>query len=220
MRGDDLGKLSAVAQVQWGLVTARQAVAEGVQRWDLSRLVADGALENVGYGVYRIAGAPIVSHLQLRVAWLQLAPGVVAEDRGVQDGVVSHTSAAMLYGAGDFEPERFEFTCPRRKRARRPDIVVHTKDIEEADVDWLDQIPITKPARLIGDLMADRHDGEHVGRVLLDLLGARLATRSEMSASAQPFAELYGLPGASGEKLTTYLMHLVGWLGDQSPRVA
>ena len=59
-----------------------------------------------------------------------------------------------------------------------------------------------------------------LGRVLLDLLGARLATRSEMSASAQPFAELYGLPDASGEKLTTYLMHLVGWLGDQSPRVA
>jgi hypothetical protein len=210
MRGDALGVLSVVAQVQWGLVTARQAVREGVQRWDLSRLVGDGALEAVGYGVYRVAGAPTPEHLELKVAWLQLAPDLVAEDRTAPDGVVSHTSAAILHGVGDFEPESFEFTVPRRKRTRRTDVVLHTAKLDESDVDWVDQMAVTRPARMVGDLMRDRHDGEHVGRVLLDLLDKHLATPAELAAAAGPHVAAYGLPAADGEQLIAHLMSLVG----------
>jgi hypothetical protein len=213
MRGDALGVLSTVAQVQWGLVTARQAVREGVQRWDLSRLVGDGALEMTGYGVYRIAGAPLPEHLPLKVAWLQLAPDLVAEDRTVSDGAVSHTSAAMLYGVGDFEPECFEFTVPRRKRTRRPDVVLHAATLDDSDVGWVDQLAVTRPARMVGDLMRDRHDGEHVGRVLLDLLDRRLATPAELAAAVWPHAAAYGLSGADGQQIVTHLMSLVGTPG-------
>jgi len=210
MRGDALGVLSVVAQVQWGLVTARQAVLEGVQRWDLSRLVGDGALEAVGYGVYRVAGAPVPEHLELKVAWLQLAPDLVAEDRTASDGVVSHASAAMLHGVGDFEPESFEFTVPRRKRTRRADVVLHTAKLDESEVDWVDQMAVTRPARTVGDLMRDRHDGEHVGRVLLDLLDKHLTTPAELAAAAGPHAAAYGLPATDGEQLIAHLMSLVG----------
>jgi predicted transcriptional regulator of viral defense system len=210
MRGDALGALSVVAQVQWGLVTARQAVREGVQRWDLSRLVGDGALEAVGYGVYRVVGAPAPAHLELKVAWLQLAPDVVAEDRTPARGVVSHTSAAALYGVGDFEPECFEFTVPRRKRTRRTDVVLHTATLDESEVDWVDQMAVTRPARTVGDLMRDRHDGEHVGRVLLDLLDKHLTTPAELAAAAGPHAAAYGLPSTGGKQFIAHLMSLVG----------
>ncbi|WP_328913405.1 MULTISPECIES: type IV toxin-antitoxin system AbiEi family antitoxin domain-containing protein [unclassified Streptomyces] len=215
MRGDALGVLSAVAQVQWGLVTARQAVHEGVQRWDLSRLVGDGALEAVGYGVYRVAGAPTSEHLELKVAWLQLAPDVVAEDRTAAQGVVSHASAAALYGVGDFEPEHFEFIVPRRKRTRRPDVVLYTLTLDESDVDWVDQMAVTRPTRMVGDLMRDRHDGEHVGRVLLDLLDKRQATPAQLAAATEPHAAAYGLAGADGKRLITHLMSLVGTPGQR-----
>lgn len=213
MRGDALGALSAVARVQWGLVTARQAVLEGVQRWDLSRLVGDGALEAVGYGVYRVAGAPMPEHLELKVAWLQLAPDLVAENRTASDGVVSHTSAATLYGAGDFEPEYFEFTVPRRKRTRRTDVVLHTATVDESDVEWVDQMAVTRPSRMVGDLMRDRHDGEHIGRVLLDLLDKRLATPAELATAGRPHAAAYGLPAVDGEQLIAHLMSRVGMPG-------
>jgi hypothetical protein len=45
----------------------------------LERLMAPNSrLDRVAYGVYRLAGSPTPDHLQLRAAWLQLAPDVPA----------------------------------------------------------------------------------------------------------------------------------------------
>jgi predicted transcriptional regulator of viral defense system len=205
MRSEALGRLSEISLYQWGLVTARQAESLGVRRWDLHRLVADGALEAAGRGVYRIAGAPVATHLGMRIAWLQLAPGDIAEDRKVEQGVLSHRSAAVLYGVGDFEPEPYEFTVPRRKRSRRTDVVLHASALTDSEVDWQDELPVTTPVRLIRDLLADRHDGGHIGQVVVDLLARRLADRKRLAAAMEPYAAAYGLPGASG---AAFLKHL------------
>ncbi|MEU8887101.1 type IV toxin-antitoxin system AbiEi family antitoxin domain-containing protein [Streptomyces sp. NPDC048442] len=205
MRSEALGRLSEISLYQWGLLTARQAEHQGVRRWDLHRLVADGALEAAGHGVYRIAGAPVVAHLGIRIAWLQLAPGEIAEDRRVGQGVLSHRSAAVLYGVGDFEPEPYEFTVPRRRRSRRTDVVLHTAVLTDSEVDWQDELPVTTPVRLVRDLLADRHDGGHIGQVLADLLARRLADRKRLAAAMEPYAAAYGLPGESGAALLKHL---------------
>lgn len=205
MRSEALGRLSEISQYQWGLVTSRQAASQGVQRWELHRLVVDSALEAVGFGVYRIAGAPVVAHLGVRIAWLQLAPGKVAEDRGVDEGVLSHRSAAALYGVGDFEPEPYEFTVPRRKRSRRTDVILHTATLTDREVDWRDELPVTTPVRLVRDLLADRHDGGHIGQVVADLLHRRLATRARLARAMEPYAAAYGLPGETGAALLDHL---------------
>jgi predicted transcriptional regulator of viral defense system len=96
-----LGRLAAIAEDQWGLATRRQAESAGVPQATLTRLIRSGVLERVAHGVYRLAGAPATDHLDLRAAWLQLAPETPSWERSPEQGVVSHRSAAALYGIGD-----------------------------------------------------------------------------------------------------------------------
>src|SRR5450759_3251811 len=98
-----LSRLRDVAEGQWGLVTLQQARAADVAWRSLTRLVEAGLLERVAHGVYRVRGAPEPDHLELRAAWLQLDPSSPAWQR-LDDpdvAVVSHASAASLYGVGD-----------------------------------------------------------------------------------------------------------------------
>ena len=101
-RASTLGPLAELAQDQWGLLTRRQAYKAGVAPATLTRLISDSVLERVASGVYRLAGAPFPDHLELRAAWLQLAPDIPAWVRRPEQGVVSHRSAASLYGIGDW----------------------------------------------------------------------------------------------------------------------
>src|SRR5262245_51657134 len=92
----------------------------------LARLAFDAAaVERLAHGVYRLRGAPPVDHVELRVAWLQLAPGVPAWERTPDTGVVSHRSAASLYGLGHLPADVHEFTLPTRRQSRRPDVRLH-----------------------------------------------------------------------------------------------
>ncbi|WP_306323480.1 MULTISPECIES: hypothetical protein [unclassified Streptomyces] len=206
MRSEALGRLSELSQYQWGLVTTSQTAHLGVRRWELHRLVADGALEAIGFGVYRISGAPAVPLLDLRVAWLQLAPSKAVEERVVAEGVVSHTSAAQLYGVGDFEPDAYEFTVPYRRRTRRQDLRLHRAAVTDEEVDWLDQLPVTRPGRLARDLLEARYDGVHIGQVMADLLDRRLAKRAELIRAAAPAAAAYGMPAGDGVALVDGLV--------------
>lgn len=197
--------MSQIATFQWGLVTARQAVDAQVSRWDLNRLATDGAIESVGYGVYRMTGAPLTPFLDLKVAWLQLDPATVAEERIPGSGVVSHTSAAALYGVGDFEIDVFEFTRPARFRSRRADVVVHVAQVAELEIRRIDQLLVTGPSRLAHDLLADHHDGDHVGRVFTDMIAVGLIGANGLAAASAPFAHSYGFDEDDGTGLVNHL---------------
>lgn len=110
--GAALGRLVDLAEAQNGLVTTRQADHLDVARRDLAQLAASGGLERVGHGVYRVAGAPRPRLLELRAAWLQLAPGVPVDERRAADGVISHASAALVYQVGLLDPPDTSSPCP------------------------------------------------------------------------------------------------------------
>jgi predicted transcriptional regulator of viral defense system len=125
-------KLAEIAQEQWGLITRRQAYAAGVSPATIARLAADGSmLERHDHGVYRLVGAPLPDHVELRAAWLQLSPDLNKWERTAEHGVVSHRSAADLYGLGDLPADWLEFTFPTRRQSRRPDIRLHHRRISK-----------------------------------------------------------------------------------------
>jgi predicted transcriptional regulator of viral defense system len=192
-----LGRLADLAEAQNGLVTSRQADLRGVPRRDLTRLAQSGGLERVAYGVYRVAGAPRPRLLELRAAWLQLAPGLDLDRRTVVDGAVSHASAATVYGVGLLEPVRHEFTVPlpRRMRSRRNDVVIHRAALGADEVEWVEEMLVTVPARMVADLAAQSTDGEHLAGVAADLLRQRLIGRGELRSALTPHTDRYGWPG-------------------------
>ena len=118
-----LSRLQELAQEQWGLLTRRQIENEGIGSTTLERLTSPGGLlERVATGVYRLIAAPIPDHMDLRASWLQLAPDLPAWERTANQGVVSHRSAAAVYGLGHLPADRHEFTVPKRRQTRRPDV--------------------------------------------------------------------------------------------------
>lgn len=205
-----LGCLADLAEAQNGLVTSRQADLRGVPRRDLTRLAQSGGLERVAYGVYRVAGAPRPRLLELRAAWLQLAPGVDVDRRTVLDGVVSHASAATVYGVGLLEPVRHEFTVPlpRRVRSRRDDVVIHRRELGAGEVEWVEEVLVTVPTRMVADLAAQSMDGEHLAGVVADLLRKRLVSRGDLRSALAPHADRYGWPG-DGSGFLDYLLGVV-----------
>jgi predicted transcriptional regulator of viral defense system len=205
-----LGRLADLAEAQNGLLTSRQADLRGVPRRDLARLAQSGGLERVAYGVYRVAGAPRPRLLELRAAWLQLAPGVDVDRRTAADGVVSHASAAIMYGVGLLEPVRHEFTVPlpRRVRSRRDDVVIHRAPLGGDEAEWVEEMLVTVPTRMVAELAAQSMDGEHLAGVAADLLRRRLASRGDLRSALAPHAERYGWPG-DGRGFLDYLLGVV-----------
>jgi hypothetical protein len=209
-RYSTLNRLAQVAQDQWGLLTRRQAERAGVSPATLQRLAAESALERVAQGVYHLAGAPPPDHLELRAAWLQLAPDVLAWNRTPAEGVVSHRSAAALYGLGHLPADRHEFTLPVRRQSRRPDVRLHHRRV--ADDEWISLrgLPVTRPSRIAADLLRDREDPEAVGHVVAGGIRGVYDYPGTFADALAPHAGKFGLRRNDGLALLRWLLDLVG----------
>ncbi len=218
-----VSRLASVAEDQWGLVTRRQAEAAGVSRATLARAMAPGGvLERVAHGVYRLVGAPVPDHVELRAAWLQLAPEVPVWDRGgavgaslgrvgAGDGaVVSHRSAAALFGLGHLPADVHEFTVAGRRQTRRPDVRLHVRRLGDDERVVVAGLPVTSPARIAADLLAEREDPESVGQVVADALRAGRETRAAFEVALEPLAARYGRRRGDGEAMLGWLLDLAG----------
>ncbi len=222
MRTAGLALLTDRAAGQWGLVTAAQALQEGVSRMQLGRMVDAGLLERLAQGVYASPAVIGDELLPLRVAWLSLAPSLSAEERladPISSGVVSHASAARLHGLGDLLADVHEFTLPRRYQASREGLRVHRGVLAAGDVTIAAGLPVTTPARTVADLLAAGHDFEHVGQVAVDALRTGVSTGHQLALAlgrvrhgrepsdpAELAAELLAVGGLGSRELTTRLV--------------
>lgn len=188
-----LNRIAPFAQDQWGLVTRRQAEGAGVSPATVQRLAADSVLERVAHGVYRLVGSPMPDHLELRAAWLQLAPDVPAWKRTPDQGVVSRRSAAALYGLGHLPADRHEFALPLRRQSRRPDVRLHLREVTDSEWTSLRGLPVTRPARIAADLLADREDPEAVGHVVDDAMRGAHDSPGAFADALAPHAAKLGL---------------------------
>jgi hypothetical protein len=201
-------RLATIAEDQWGLITRRQAEAAGVSPATVQRLATGGVLERVAHGVYRLSGAPIPDHLDLRAAWLQLAPDVPAWERTRDQGVVSHRSAAALYGLGHLPADEHEFKLPTRRQSRRPDVRLHQGTVE----DWTDLrgLPVTRPSEIATDLLAEREDPAAVGHVIADAIRNAYDYPGMFADRLGGHAAKFGLRRGDGLALLRWLLELVG----------
>ncbi|MGH3932114.1 MAG: type IV toxin-antitoxin system AbiEi family antitoxin domain-containing protein, partial [Pseudonocardiaceae bacterium] len=142
---------------QWGMVTTAQAVAAGVDRTTLARLVNAGLLESPARGVYLVPAAS-PTHVDERAAWLRLEPSRAAWQRQALDadgGVLSHRSATRIHGLGDLLTSGVDITVPRRRTTRDPRVHLRRGTLTADEVIVIDGLPVTTAERTVLDLLAD-----------------------------------------------------------------
>lgn len=215
--------LANLAEEQWGLVTKGQAESTGMAWSTIARLTSQGVLERVARGVYRLRGTPPVDHLELRAAWLQLAPDTPAWDRTADSGVVSHRSAAAVLGLGHLPADRHEFTIAVRRQTRRPDVRLHRGQLERSDWMRLEGLPVTRPRRLAADLLADGEDPTAAAAALADAFRTGIDDPHAVATAIQPHAARYGLRRGDGFGLLSRLLELTNdpqrsqWIAQARP---
>ena len=150
-------ELSAVAAQQEGLVTRAQA-RDHLTRKQLESRLATGRLEQVRWGVYRFAGAPVTRWQELRAAVLAAGPGAVA----------SHRSAAELWGMPGIVADQPELTVPWPLWIRLPGVRSHQSSrLAPSQRTVRHGVATTTAARALVDLSAV-FGAEFLGRLVDD----------------------------------------------------
>lgn len=198
-----------LAEDQWGLITTQQVESAGVAWTTLDRQSRGRSLERIARGVYRVRGAAEPDHLELRAAWLQLSPATPAWERTTEQGVVSHRSAAALYGIGRLPADKHEFTLPVRKQTRRRDVRLHRGEVSRLTI-TLRGLPVTRPARIAADLLGQREDPGAVGEVIADALRPVYDYPGTVATEIAPHAASLGLRKGDGIGLLRWLLDLTG----------
>lgn len=199
-----------IAQDQWGMITRRQLSRIRVPPTTIERFTAQGsALERVALGVYHLTGAPLPEQLELRAAWLQLASAVFVWERNSDQGIVSHRSAAALYGLGHLPADTHEFTFKQRHQSRRADVRLHQRKFEASDWTTYRGLPVTRPARIASDLLGEREDPEAVAHIIVDALKGGHDYPENFASALTTYAYTFGLRRGDGIALLKWLLDLV-----------
>ncbi|MHC4844955.1 MAG: type IV toxin-antitoxin system AbiEi family antitoxin domain-containing protein [Planctomycetota bacterium] len=169
--------LVAVAQLQGGYVTAKQARAAGFDYSHLTYHRQAGNIERAGRGLYRLPEVPRSEHD--RLIRLSLA------SRGHEDvprAVVSHATALALHDLSDVMPRKVHLTVPPGWRQRPPTgCVMHRARLQPSDTEEWTGFRVTTPLRTILDVAAEpRFPAEQLDRAVEDALRRGLVRRSRL----------------------------------------
>lgn len=204
--------LSEWTRRQGGMVTTAQAEASGVTRVTLHTLSRAGALVRVRRGVYKLAGTPWSRNDEIRAVWLQSEPGPLVPEQ--RRAAVCRQTAALVYGFGVLVPPAIQVTLPESRRTTQAGVRWYEGRLAEDEVDWVDDTRVTRPARIITDLLADGYgDLEHIGSVAVDAVYERMLTPAELITVCAPYAAHYGLRSGDGETLAGIVWD--AWTGDE-----
>jgi hypothetical protein len=124
--------------------------------------------------------------------------------------VVSHRSAAALYGIGHLPADVHEFTLSGRKQTRRADIRLHRGNVDESGWLVVHGLPVTRPHRIAADLLAEREDPGAVAQVIADALQPVFDYPGAIARAIAPYAAAYGLRRGDGLGLLRWLLDLSG----------
>jgi very-short-patch-repair endonuclease len=118
-------------------------------------------------GAYRMAGAPITWHSNLRAAVFAAGAGAA----------ISHRAAAAMYELPGGRNDLVELTCVRWKRTIHSGIVVHeSRRLEKRDIGHVDGIPVTTPERVILDIASYFPSANYLEMVIQAARRKRLIT--------------------------------------------
>ncbi|MBA3866995.1 MAG: hypothetical protein H0X42_11745 [Solirubrobacterales bacterium] len=131
-----------MAARQHGVVSIRQLCGLGYSHASVERAAMAGRLHRLHQGVYA------VGHTELSLHGRCLA-GVLACD---SNALLSHYSAAWLWGLLSTQPVPVHVTTSVRRKRRAPLCVHHSQTLTDADRAMEDGIPVTSVARTALDL--------------------------------------------------------------------
>lgn len=137
------GEIAALAGRQHGVVARRQIAALGAGPGAIDRRLERGRLHVVHRGVYAVGHRAVSREGRWIAAVFAMGP----------EAVVSHRSAAALWGIRRTARARIEVTVPGR-RASRPTLEVHHGKLAVDEVTTERGIPVTAPNRTLLDLAA------------------------------------------------------------------
>lgn len=131
---------------QHGVIARKQLLALGFSSREIEHRVARGRLHLVMRGVYAV-GWPTLTRKQ----WWMAA--VLACGEGA---LLSHCSAAALWGIEAERNRKIDVSVRRRTRLRRPGICVRSRsELRDGDVGCRNGIPVTGIVRTLVDIAAE-----------------------------------------------------------------
>ena len=156
------------------MIARRQLLERGLSPRRIERRIAAGRLHPVWRGVYAV-GRPLLGR---RGRWMA---AVLA---GGPDAVLSHGSAAALWGFGAEQHGAIDISVPARRRSRQPGIRTHRRtDAVLSDFVVHEGIPTTSAVRTLVDqatrlrpMQLERavNEADKLNRVRADMLHASL----------------------------------------------
>lgn len=135
--------IAAIGSRQKGLVRRDQLLALGLSPGAIAHRVRAGRLHLIHRSVYAVGHA----NLSRRQLWL------AAVYAAWPDGVLSHRSAAALWGAELSAFEQVEITTATERRPGRG-IIAHCCSLSPAETTTRHGIPVTSPLRTVIDVAA------------------------------------------------------------------
>jgi len=142
---DGHGPLAELAGQQHGVVSLAQLTSElGYSRSAVTRAATAGRLHRLYRGIYAVGHTSLSLRGRCLAAVLSYGPSAL----------LSHYSAAWLWGIARWSPTPISVTVPS-PRARRPPIRLHhARVLTAGDRDEIDRIPVTSVPRTALDLAA------------------------------------------------------------------
>lgn len=139
------GPLAELAERQHGVVSIRQLTGLlGYSRSAVSRAVIAGHLHRLHRGVFAVGHTRISLHGECLAAVLASGPRAL----------LSHLSAAWLWGVSSAPPAPFAVTTPVRRKPRPPIRLHEARFIAAEDRALREGIPVTSLVRTLLDLAA------------------------------------------------------------------
>jgi very-short-patch-repair endonuclease len=174
-----------LAEAQHGVVARAQVRDIGVSDAAISRRVADGLWSRVLPGVFRITGALGDPRQFPMAATLWAGDG----------SVVSHASAARIWGIDGVRERKVELWVPSTRNRRHELVDVHRGTrIDRADRTRLGAIRITTPVRTLIDISA-RMEDDPLLAAMESLFLAKLSTPERLAVRVDVL-RTSGRPGA------------------------
>ncbi|MGV1010656.1 MAG: type IV toxin-antitoxin system AbiEi family antitoxin domain-containing protein [Dermatophilaceae bacterium] len=174
-RRDLRRRLFNLAAEQAGYFTAAQARQLGYSYQAQAHHVAAGNWLRIDRGLLRLT------------EWVPAADDDLARwslwARG--HGVVSHQSALVVHGFGEFESARVHLTVPPGFTRHDNAVTLHPSQLRADEIDGRTGFRITTPARTIIDIAGQAPDEDQLGRAIEEGERAGLLTRRDLRARAE-----------------------------------
>jgi len=170
LAGVDLERaIVRLAERQHGVIARGQLLALGLGASTVKHRVGHGRLHPMHRGVYALGHRRLSVHGRFMAAVLAAGPGAV----------LSHRSAAELWGIRASASQRVEVSAPTRRRAGRG-VRAHLASLANDELTELEEIPVTTASRTLLDLAAVL-DGQRLERALREAEFRRLGDATSLT---------------------------------------